>query len=247
MEVYLIRHTAPDIEKGICYGQSDIPLAQSFENEWNAVKKKLPVRVDKLFTSPLSPCIELSKRLSSHYEMESVSDNRLMEINFGSWEMKKWDDIDQNDLTIWMNDYLTQTCPLGESYNDVKHRLKHFILENLLDDLTYLIITHGGIIKCFHGLVNNTHGMDLAIGYGESFHFKGTVPAYSDESLPPFRSKVYHLFRVKVYQCLHTYITKGTLHNFNISDLIVFFSMTSLKAPLYERMLSICLESPRPS
>ncbi len=27
---------------------------------------------------------------------------------------------------------------------------------------------------------------------------------YSDESLPPFHSKVYHLFRAKVYQCLHT-------------------------------------------
>lgn len=72
-----------------------------------------------------------------------------------------------------------------------------------------------------------------------------TDSEYSDKSLPPFRSKVYHLFRVKVYHCLHTGITKGTLHNFNISYLIFFFSMTFLKALLCEQKLSICLVSPR--
>ncbi len=73
------------------------------------------------------------------------------------------------------------------------------------------------------------------------------IDEYSDESLPPFHSKVYHLFRVKVYQHLHTYITKGTLHNFNISYLFFFFLATSLKALLYERKLSICQGSPQPS
>jgi alpha-ribazole phosphatase len=173
MEVYLIRHTTPRIEKNICYGQSDIPLAGTFEDEWNVIKHKLPSRIDRIFTSPLSRCNELSKKVSHHFEIPAAKDSRLMEMNFGEWEMKRWDEIDQKDLTIWMNAYLSESCPGGESYYDVKRRLKKFILENIQDDLSYLIVTHGGIIKCFHGLVTNTHGMDLAIGYGETYHFNG--------------------------------------------------------------------------
>lgn len=175
MEVYLIRHTTPAIEKGICYGQSDIPLAASFEEEWSDIRQKLPSTIDKIFTSPLLRCTELSSKLSQHFQIEAKSDNRLMEMNFGEWEMKKWDEIDQQKLKTWMNDYLNQACPNGESYKDVQHRLKNFTAENLRDNQRYLIVTHGGIIKCFHGLVNNSHGMDLAIGYGACYQFKGNL------------------------------------------------------------------------
>ena len=30
MRLHFIRHTRPDIARGVCYGQSDIPLASSF-------------------------------------------------------------------------------------------------------------------------------------------------------------------------------------------------------------------------
>lgn len=54
---------------------------------------------------------------------------------------------------------------------------------------------------------------------------------YSDQTLPPYRSKVYHLFRAKVYHVLPTYITDGTLHRFNITDL--FFSSQGLSQKFY--------------
>lgn len=99
-----------------------------------------------------------------------------MEMNFGDWEMKKWNDIDQQDLKVWMNDYLRVTCPGGESYHDVKSRLKSFMSEKLRDEYSYMIVTHGGIIKCFHGIVNNSDGMNLRIDYGQIYHFSGILP-----------------------------------------------------------------------
>lgn len=33
MRLHFIRHTRPDIARGVCYGQSDIPLAASFAEE----------------------------------------------------------------------------------------------------------------------------------------------------------------------------------------------------------------------
>ena len=41
MEIYLVRHTSVDIPAGYAYGQTDVPPCPSFEDEAEAVKKKL--------------------------------------------------------------------------------------------------------------------------------------------------------------------------------------------------------------
>ena len=38
MEVLLIRHTAVEVAPGICYGQTDVPLKSTFEQEAEVVK-----------------------------------------------------------------------------------------------------------------------------------------------------------------------------------------------------------------
>lgn len=172
MEVYLIRHTRPEIEKGICYGQTDISLADTFEMEWKMIKRKLPQRVDTLFTSPLSRCMQLALKLSEHYGLPVWKDVRLMEMNFGEWEMKNWNDIDQHILNAWMSNYTTMKCPQGESYADVVVRLKDFIAERLREtENRHILVTHGGIIKCFGGIINNNDGMHLKVDYGEVYRY----------------------------------------------------------------------------
>ena len=41
MEIYLVRHTSVDVPAGYAYGQTDVPLRPSFEDEAEAVKKTL--------------------------------------------------------------------------------------------------------------------------------------------------------------------------------------------------------------
>ena len=41
MEVILIRHTTPDVPTGTCYGQSDVPLKETFEEEAAVAKAAL--------------------------------------------------------------------------------------------------------------------------------------------------------------------------------------------------------------
>ena len=92
MNITLIRHTEVSIEKGICYGQSDIELANSFEKEKIVIQNKLkPDVFDITYSSPLKRCKKLAKALFA--DKEIVYDNRLMELNFGDWEGKHWDDI----------------------------------------------------------------------------------------------------------------------------------------------------------
>src|SRR5581483_10134224 len=109
MEIYLIRHTTPHIEKGICYGQSDIPLADSFQQELDKLLQFLPEKVDVVYSSPLLRCRQLAQHIYS--EKEIILDDKLMEMNFGDWELKKWNNIDQQKLNEWMVDFVNVKVP----------------------------------------------------------------------------------------------------------------------------------------
>ena len=89
MQITLIRHTTPDVPAGICYGQSDVPLRASFEEEAEVVRRRLSgMDFDAVYTSPLSRCVRLA-----HFcgYPDAIQDGRLMEINFGLWEMQRYD------------------------------------------------------------------------------------------------------------------------------------------------------------
>lgn len=170
MEIYLIRHTTPEIEKGICYGQTDIPLANSFENEIEEILKKHSFHSDEfiVYSSPLQRCKLLAETLfdaTIHY------DKRLMELNFGDWELQKWDDINKIHLNRWMKDFVNVSCPNGESYVNLYDRVLQFI-QSLHSEPTkkIAIVTHAGVIRAFLVAYNNTDLKDSFIynvGYGE--------------------------------------------------------------------------------
>ena len=41
MKLILVRHTSVAVEKGVCYGRTDVPLADSFPDEAREVKQRL--------------------------------------------------------------------------------------------------------------------------------------------------------------------------------------------------------------
>ena len=56
MEIYLIRHTSVDVPAGYAYGQTDVPLKPTFEEEAEEVKKGLSDN-QKSFLRGLGPSI----------------------------------------------------------------------------------------------------------------------------------------------------------------------------------------------
>ncbi len=146
MEVYLIRHTTPKIEKGICYGQSDIPLADSFQTEAQKLLRDLPEKFDAVYSSPLSRCQKLSALIANNPK----TDERLLELNFGDLEMKKWDDINQEELNHWMQDFVNVKVPNGENFIELNNRVNDFI-DGLLKESSQkvAVVTHAGVIRCF--------------------------------------------------------------------------------------------------
>jgi len=146
MEIYLIRHTRVGIETGICYGQTDVPLADSFAEEFETLQSKLPAfNSCAIYSSPLSRCRRLAERLNAG----SVEfDPRLMELNFGSWELKRWDDIGAGELKVWTADFVNLCCPGGESYREQFQRAVAFWKELCQTPRELvLVVTHAGLIR----------------------------------------------------------------------------------------------------
>lgn len=166
MEIYLIRHTKTKIDKGICYGQSDIELGPDFENEINAVLANLDQPLDYIFCSPLKRCT----RLAESFDVASQNEPRLMELNFGDWELKNWKDIPQPVLNNWMENYVTQAPPGGESYEQLKSRVVEIFKGIISQNRSSTgIVTHAGPIRAILSHVLNLSLEDtftLNIDYG---------------------------------------------------------------------------------
>ena len=96
MEIYLVRHTTPAVEKGICYGQTDLDVTESFITEANIIKEVLPLNIKHVYSSPLQRCSKLAAHLFPDTIIQLRND--LMEINCGLWEMQRWDDIPKEHI-----------------------------------------------------------------------------------------------------------------------------------------------------
>ena len=125
MDLYLIRHTRVKVANGVCYGQSDIDIADSFEMEVKALKEKFSISPEmNYYSSPMKRCVLLSEKIASK---TPIIDNRLLELNFGDWELKEWESIDKEKLQLWANDYVNNQPPNGESYLDLYSRNGKYI------------------------------------------------------------------------------------------------------------------------
>lgn len=172
MEIYIIRHTTPDIEKGICYGQSDLNLDDNYIVEFEAIKSKIPTTGTlKVISSPLKRCALLAKQFSN----DITFDNRLKELNFGDWEMKPWNDIPENEMNPWMTDFVNVNVPNGESYTQLASRVKLCFNDILVSETNknLIIVSHAGPIRAFLASLLNVKLKDsfnIKINYGDVFH-----------------------------------------------------------------------------
>ncbi|WP_188051187.1 alpha-ribazole phosphatase [Flavobacterium sp. GP15] len=144
MEVYLVRHTETVCEKGICYGQSDVHILEPYLELFESIKNQIPAGA-VVYSSPLFRCTELAKYLSNVI----ITDDRLMEMNFGDWEMKNWDAIPPDNFAPWMNDFVNVTVPNGESFVDLYNRVNDFLEKELQRkyNAPVVIVTHAGVIR----------------------------------------------------------------------------------------------------
>lgn len=147
MDIYLVRHTSVDVPAGICYGQTDVPLRPSFEEEAEKVKLNLSnLSFEVVYTSPLSRCT----RLATYCDYpDAIRENRIKELNFGQWEMRPFSSLTDEQAQKWFADWINTCIPGGESFSDQYNRVSSFLDELRNKNLpSVCLFTHGGVITC---------------------------------------------------------------------------------------------------
>jgi alpha-ribazole phosphatase len=177
MKLICIRHTRVAVPPGICYGQSDVSLADSYPDELELVKSLIRRQsFDAVFCSPLLRCRQLAEDLFPDEAI--VFDHRLKELNFGDWELQAWDEIyATSEGKHWMDHYHEVSCPKGESLPELQMRVQKFLRH--LSDLScqqLAVVTHAGVIRLIKSILENkTMGevfTTFAPAYGGVYEFQ---------------------------------------------------------------------------
>jgi alpha-ribazole phosphatase len=169
MNLYLVRHTRVAVDPGICYGITDVSLADTYIRDISDVTRQLShLNNTVIYSSPLSRCRLLAEKITSR---QIVFDDRLKELDFGKWEMQPWDTITGYEADLWMNDYVNVRCPEGESYIDLSVRVKSFLADLSKEKHeTAIIVTHGGVVRTILTLLQNIpllKSFDIKVQFGE--------------------------------------------------------------------------------
>ncbi len=169
MKLLLIRHPKPDVTKGLCYGQSDVPLLAGWQNDAQAIKTWLEHYHGDVawqsYHSPLSRAALLAQAVMS----DSQEVAALAELDFGSWENICWSDISRAEIEQWSNDLENATPYGGESLAMLSQRVLDWLTPTLKANQDTILFTHAGVIKV---LVAHFCQMPLAQCYR-------TSPTYS--------------------------------------------------------------------
>ena len=148
MTLWLVRHAQPLINKGICYGQLDVPAdLQATQTCAKKLIKALPKGIN-VITSTLQRCELLAPELIGlQPDLMVKNDPKLQEMHFGQWEGRPWADIDKAELSAWTADFANYRAGgTGESVTQLMARVAS-AFDELDPTKDTLWVTHAGVIR----------------------------------------------------------------------------------------------------
>jgi alpha-ribazole phosphatase len=144
VNIHLLRHPAPAVVPGVCYGQTDLALSQPPGDAAARLRPLLPGQF-RLISSPLERCRRLGEALSGQIEL----DPRLMEMHFGDWENRPWDQVPRPELDAWAAAPVDFVPPGGESAAAMAERVIAFAddLPALQSSGELVVVAHQGPLR----------------------------------------------------------------------------------------------------
>ncbi|MEA2769941.1 MAG: alpha-ribazole phosphatase [Acetobacteraceae bacterium] len=151
MRIALIRHPAPLIASGICYGRLDVAVHPSTDQQLAA--DPALAGATRVWTSPARRCRGLAETIAQRWAVPLTVDPRLQELDFGEWEGRPWDAIPRPDLDRWAASPLTFAPPGGESGAALIGRVREFHAALRQDQQDCIVVSHGGPLKLLAALL----------------------------------------------------------------------------------------------
>ena len=158
-ELILIRHPEVSIEAGICYGKSNVSLRDPVDRAAHDLSRHLDQHLDRqpdrhigdrmrLYSSPLDRCASVAAWIAMQWDAPLHIDADLSELDFGDWELRRWDDIERPMIDAWAADIEHGAPHGGESAAAVASRAQRWLARaGHGSPRTIVAFTHAGVIR----------------------------------------------------------------------------------------------------
>lgn len=154
MVLYIWRHPKPRTAQGRCIGQTDIAVdKRKLKRLANKIERF--VRLHQLprviWVSPLQRSLKVGQILAQRGFQYQVAPE-LAEINFGVWDGCLWEQITQQEIDDWCNDFAHFACDKGESLHQLFDRVEGWMSARVIENngkrnnKPTLVVGHAGWI-----------------------------------------------------------------------------------------------------
>jgi alpha-ribazole phosphatase len=172
MRLILVRHPAPQVSSGMCYGRSDVAVASHEREKVRAsLRHSLPPNIP-IYTSPLLRCLDLARELAEDLPASALHiDSRLAEMDFGDWEMQPWQSIPRAEIDAWAADMVHYRPGSCENVLTMATRIQAFLHDLLREQhAEAILICHAGTIRLLSALQEGLSLEETALLAATSAH-----------------------------------------------------------------------------
>ena len=150
----LARHAQPTEDaRGRCYGALDVGLSAAGRRQARLLAATLArTPLAALYSSPSRRARDTAAPVAETHGLEPIIDERLSEIDFGDFEGRRYEELEQAYPELfqqWMTTPTRVQFPSGESYRDLRVRALE-ALETIrrrhAGQIT-AIVSHGGVLR----------------------------------------------------------------------------------------------------
>lgn len=164
MKIYMARHGQSEGNiKNIFYGRTDFPLTAKGEEEAINLGKELALyEIARCYSSTLKRARHTAELALQNYEMPLSLHDELVEQDMGEWECLEFTEVVEDlrrEGARLVRAWPEVEIPGGESFEDVKNRVKPLLDKIIEENEDVLIVAHYGSLTAICALLL---GMDNA-------------------------------------------------------------------------------------
>lgn len=158
MKLWLLRHAPVLLPAGLCYGSSDVPANAALTREAAQAFAPLPPAGTPVWVSGLLRAQQMVSALQAARPDLGAArmDTRLNEMDFGSWELQRWDAMPRSAFDAWMADFAHHPFGGAESTQMLLYRVAAALADLRPAKTTDVVwVTHAGVIRAVQHIVAN--------------------------------------------------------------------------------------------
>lgn len=154
MKIYLTRHGQTNLNKQmLMQGRTDEPLNETGIKQAMYMHELVKdISFDAVYASPLQRAIKTASLISEWNESDIKIDSRIIEVEFGKYELKKYYLMGPFMTAHWIWPEVIPSPKTVESISSMVDRSQSFLKE--IESKEYenvLVVCHGGIIRALRG------------------------------------------------------------------------------------------------